>query len=46
LIEKKESRISVEDAFLVGVVFGNLSSEKVSEHLEELHLLAKTAART
>ena len=43
MIEKKESRISVEDAFLVGVVFGNLSSEKVSEHLEELHLLAKTA---
>ena len=43
MIEKKESRISVEDAFLVGVVFGNLSSEKVSEHLEELQLLAKTA---
>jgi len=43
LIEKKESRISIEDAFLVGVVFGNLSSEKVNEHLEELQLLAKTA---
>ena len=43
MIEKKESRISTEDAFLVGVVFGNLSSEKVSEHLEELQLLAKTA---
>ena len=43
MIEKKESRISIEDAFLVGVVFGNLSSEKVSEHLEELQLLAKTA---
>lgn len=43
MIEKKESRISIEDAFLVGVVFGNLSSEKVNEHLEELQLLAKTA---
>ena len=43
MIEKKESRISIEDAFLVGAVFGNLSSEKVSEHLEELQLLAKTA---
>ena len=43
MIKKKESRISIEDAFLVGVVFGNLSSEKVSEHLEELQLLAKTA---
>ena len=43
MIEKKESRFSIEDAFLVGVVFGNLSSDKVSEHLEELELLAKTA---
>tara|TARA_S200000501_G_C20864316_1_gene761268 strand:- start:252 stop:1523 length:1272 start_codon:yes stop_codon:yes gene_type:complete len=43
LIEKKGSTISTEDAFLVGVVFGNLSSNKVSEHLEELELLAKTA---
>ena len=43
MIEKKESTISTEDAFLVGVVFGNLSSSKVSEHLEELELLAKTA---
>lgn len=43
MIEKKDSRFSIEDAFLVGVVFGNLSSDKVSEHLEELELLAKTA---
>ena len=43
MIEKKGSTISTEDAFLVGVVFGNLSSNKVSEHLEELELLAKTA---
>ena len=43
MIEKKGSTISTEDAFLVGVVFGNLSSSKVSEHLEELELLAKTA---
>ena len=43
MIEKKESTLSTEDAFLVGVVFGNLSSNKVSEHLEELELLAKTA---
>ena len=43
MIEKKESTISTEDAFLVGVVFGNLSSNKVSEHLDELELLAKTA---
>jgi len=43
LIEKKESRFSIEDAFLVGAVFGNLSYDKVNEHLEELELLAKTA---
>ena len=43
MIEKKEPTVSTEDAFLVGVVFGNLSSNKVSEHLEELELLAKTA---
>ena len=43
MIEKKESTVPTEDAFLVGVVFGNLSSNKVSEHLEELELLAKTA---
>tara|TARA_B100001996_G_scaffold113875_1_gene86160 strand:+ start:8804 stop:10075 length:1272 start_codon:yes stop_codon:yes gene_type:complete len=43
LIEKKESTISTEDAFLVGAVFGELSSDKVNEHLEELELLAKTA---
>ena len=43
MIEKKDSRFSIEDAFLVGVIFGNLSSDKVSEHLEELELLAKTA---
>ena len=43
MIEKKESRFTAEDAFLVGVVFGDLSSDKVSEHLEELELLANTA---
>ena len=43
MIEKKEPTVSTEDAFLVGVVFGNLSSNKVSEHLDELELLAKTA---
>ena len=43
MIEKKESRFSIEDAFLVGAVFGNLSYDKVNEHLEELELLAKTA---
>ena len=43
MIEKKESSISTEDAFLVGAVFGELSSDKVNEHLEELELLAKTA---
>jgi len=43
LIEKKESRFSTEDAFLVGVVFGDLTLDKVNEHLEELELLAKTA---
>ena len=43
MIEKKGSTISTEDAFLIGVVFGNLSFNKVSEHLEELELLAKTA---
>ena len=43
MIEKKESTISTEDAFLVGAVFGELSSDKVNEHLEELELLAKTA---
>ena len=43
MIEKKESRFSTEDAFLVGVVFGDLTLDKVNEHLEELELLAKTA---
>ena len=43
MIEKKESTISTEDAFLVGAIFGELSSDKVNEHLEELELLAKTA---
>ena len=43
MIEKKESRFTAEDAFLVGEVFGNLSSDKVSEHLKDLELLAKTA---
>ena len=43
MIEKKDSRFSIEDAFLVGAVFGNLSYDKVNEHLEELELLAKTA---
>jgi len=43
LIEKKESKISKKDAFLVGVIFGDLNYDKVSEHIEELELLAETA---
>jgi len=43
LIEKKESKVSSENAFLVGVIYGNLNFDKVNEHLEELELLAETA---
>ena len=43
MIEKKESKISKKDAFLVGVIFGDLNYDKVSEHIEELELLAETA---
>ena len=43
MIEKKESKVSRENAFLVGVIYGNLNFDKVNEHLEELELLAETA---
>ena len=43
MIEKKESKVLTENAFLVGVIYGNLNFDKVNEHLEELELLAKTA---
>ena len=43
MIEKKESKVSTENAFLVGVIYGNLNIDKVSEHLEELELLTETA---
>tara|TARA_B100000614_G_scaffold36657_1_gene28972 strand:+ start:7648 stop:8919 length:1272 start_codon:yes stop_codon:yes gene_type:complete len=43
LIKKKESKVSTENAFLVGVIYGNLNFDKVNEHLEELELLADTA---
>ena len=43
MIEKKESKLSRENAFLVGVIYGNLNFDKVNEHLEELELLAETA---
>ena len=43
MIEKKESKVSSENAFLVGVIYGNLNFDKVNEHLEELELLAETA---
>ena len=43
MIKKKESKVSTENAFLVGVIYGNLNFDKVNEHLEELELLADTA---
>ena len=43
MIKKKESKVSTENAFLVGVIYGNLNFDKVNEHLEELELLAETA---
>ena len=43
MIEKKESKVSKENAFLIGVIYGNLNFDKVNEHLEELKLLAETA---
>ncbi len=43
MIEKKESKVLRENAFLVGVIYGNLNFDKVNEHLEELELLAETA---
>ena len=43
MIKKKESKVSTENAFLVGVIYGNLNFDKVNEHLEELKLLADTA---
>ena len=43
MIEKQESKVSIENAFLVGVIYGNLNFDKVNEHLEELELLAETA---